>query len=304
MSGPGEAAGIAIRTRGLSKRYGRSWALRDCSLSVPEGRICALVGPNGAGKSTLLHLLAGLRAATAGDAIIFGQPPQQRRSFLAAVGFVAQEMPLYPRLTIQDHRDILRRLNDRWDDELFASRAARLGVPLSRRCGSLSGGQKAQVALALALAKRPPLLLLDEPVSALDPLARREFFASLSEAVAETSMTVVMSSHLIADLERICDHIVLLARAQVQLCADIDDVTSAHAVLIGPADKIPVIVRDHHVVACEQAGRRAKLLTRLAGPVADPAWSVQAAPMEDIVLAYMAAPGTHAGNPLELARAR
>jgi ABC-2 type transport system ATP-binding protein len=278
--------------------------LRDCSVQVPEGRISALVGPNGAGKSTLLQLLTGLRAPTSGQALIFGQVPAQNPAFLAMVGFVAQEMPLYPRLTIKDHRDVLARVNATWDDEAFIARAGRLGVPLSRRCGSLSGGQKAQVALALALAKRPRLLLLDEPLSALDPLARREFFASLGEAVAETSMTVMMSSHLVADLERVCDHIVLLARARTQLCGDIDEVTAAHAILIGPAEKVPVIQRDHDVIACEQAGRRAKLLARLRTAVIDPAWTVQAAPAEDIVLAYMAAPDTHSGICLELAGSR
>jgi ABC-2 type transport system ATP-binding protein len=249
-------------------------------------------------------LLTGLREPTAGQALIFGQPPRQDPAFLAMVGFVAQEMPLYPRLTINDHRDIFARLNATWDDELFLSRAGRLGVPLGRRCGGLSGGQKAQVALALAVAKRPRLLLLDEPVSALDPLARREFFASLSEAAAETSMTVVMSSHLIADLERVCDHMVLLARARTQLCGDLDEMITAHAILTGPAEKVPLIQRDHQVIACEQAGRRAKLLARLCGPVADPAWTVRPAPAEDIVLAYMADPDAHCGTAPELAGTR
>jgi ABC-2 type transport system ATP-binding protein len=293
----------AITTTGLGKRYRSSWVLRDCSVDVPQGRISALVGPNGAGKSTFLHLLAGLRLPSAGQALIFGQPPAQRREFLATVGFVAQEIPLYPWLTIGDHRDIMARLNVSWEDELFRRAVGRLDVPLSRRCGSLSGGQRAQVALALALAKRPRLLLLDEPVSALDPLARREFFAVLGEAVAETSMTVVLSSHLIADLERICDHLVLLARGRTQLCGDLDAVIAAHAVLIGPADKVPVIERDHHVIAAEQAGHRAKLLARLSGPMADPSWDVRPAPAEDIVLGYMAAGGGRA-RALALAGAR
>jgi ABC-2 type transport system ATP-binding protein len=287
-------SGMAIITTGLGKRYHASWALRDCSITVPQQRISALVGPNGAGKSTLLHLLAGLRSPSAGQALIFGQPPGQRQEFLATVGFVAQEMPLYPWLTIGDHRDIMARLNVTWDDDLFTAAVGRLDVPLSRRCGSLSGGQRAQVALALALAKRPRLLLLDEPTSALDPLARREFFASLGEATAETSMTVVLSSHLVADLERICDHLVLLTRGRTQLCGELDELIAARAILIGPADKIPVIERDHHVVAAEKAGHRAKLLIRTEGPLADPSWDVRPAPAEDIVVGYMAAPGSRA----------
>jgi ABC-2 type transport system ATP-binding protein len=286
--------GLAISTEGLGKRYGTSWALRDCSVRVPQGRISALVGPNGAGKSTLLHLLTGLRAPSTGQAFIFGRPPAQSPAFLAVVGFVAQEVPLYPWLSIKDHADIMARLNTTWDDRLLASRTARLGVPLSRRCGSLSGGQKAQIALALALAKRPRLLLLDEPVSALDPLARREFFASLSEAVAETAMTVMLSSHLIADLDRVCDHLVLLARGSTQLCGDLTEVITSHTVLTGPADKAATIARGHHVIAAERLGRRVKLMIRLTAPVTDPVWDLQPASAEDIVLAYMAASDTPA----------
>jgi ABC-2 type transport system ATP-binding protein len=297
--------GLAISTEGLGRRYGKSWALQDCSVRVPRGRISALVGPNGAGKSTLLHLLTGLRAPSTGQALIFGRAPEQSPALLAMVGFVAQEVPLYSWLSIKDHGDSMARLNTTWDDKLFASRAARLGVPLSRRCGSLSGGQKAQIALALALAKRPRLLLLlDEPVSALDPLARREFFASLSEAVAETAMTVMLSSHLLADLERVCDHLVLLARGRAQLCGDLAEVTASHTVLTGPADKAGTIARDHHMIAAEQFGRRVKLVVQLAAPVTDPVWDLQPASAEDIVLAYMAASDTPAMQAFDLAGSR
>jgi ABC-2 type transport system ATP-binding protein len=283
------SAGSAVSTRALGKRYRRSWALRECSITVPAGRISALVGPNGAGKSSLLHLLAGLRVPTNGTALIFGQVPRQTRSFLATVGFVAQEMPLYPRLSISGHREVFARLNSTWDDALFTSRITRLGLEPGQRCGSLSGGQQAQVALALALAKRPRLLLLDEPASALDPLARRELFASLREAAAQTSMTVVMSSHLIADLERVCDHLVLLSRAHTQLCGDISDLTAAHAQLTGPLAGLGWLERQHHVIACEQAAGHAKVLARLGTRPVDPAWTIEPAPIEQIVLAYMAA---------------
>ena len=293
----------AIRTHGLGKRYHRSWALRECSIAVPAGRVSALVGPNGAGKSTLLHVLAGLRAPTTGTALIFGQAPRQARSFLATIGFVAQEMPLYARLAISDHRDACARLNTTWDDTLFRGRITQLGLRLGQRCGSLSGGQQAQVALALALAKRPRLLLLDEPVSALDPLARREFFAALSEAAAQAPMTVIMSSHLTADLERVCDHVVLLARARTQLCGDIAHVIDAHALLTGPPGKLAGLERDHHVVAAEQASGHAKVLARLGVRPVDPAWTIRPAPFEQILLAYMAAAAAPGGAAGELAGA-
>jgi ABC-2 type transport system ATP-binding protein len=289
---------VAISAEALGKRYGHSWALRDCSVQVPRGRVSALVGPNGSGKSTLLHLLTGLRAPTAGQALVFGRPPEQRPAFLATVGFVAQEMPLYPRLSISDHRDVMARLNVTWDDDLFSSRAARLGVPLSRRCGSLSGGQQAQVALALALAKRPRLLLLDEPVAALDPLARQEFFTSLSEAVAQTSVTVVLSSHLIGDLQRVCDHLVLLEQGRTRLCGDLAGVIAAHATLTGPAGRAGAIERDHQVISRLNAGSQVTLLARLAAPLDDPGWEVRPASAEDIVLAYMAGSGPGRGQAL------
>ena len=155
MTGGMPRSWLAVSTEDLGKRYGQSWALRDCSVQVPRGRISALVGPNGAGKSTLLHLLTGLRPPGTGQAYIFGQPPRQSPPFLAMVGFVAQEMPLSPRLTINDHRDIMARDNTTWDAELIASRGSRRGFPLGRGCGSVSGGPKAQVALALALAYGP-----------------------------------------------------------------------------------------------------------------------------------------------------
>jgi len=226
----------AIDTHELSKRYRRVSALTECTVTVPEGRVCALVGPNGAGKTTLLRLLAGLASPTGGTACVLGSVPRQDPAFLAGIGFLAQEIPLYRRFTAEDHIRIGAHLNPRWDAPLARTRLAELRIPLDQRVGTLSGGQRAQVALALTLAKRPRLLLLDEPVAALDPLARRNFLATLTAAVADAAggLTVVLSSHLVTDLERICDHLILLAASRVQLCGDIGTLLAEHKVLVGP----------------------------------------------------------------------
>jgi ABC-2 type transport system ATP-binding protein len=193
----------ALEATGLGKRYRRTWALRDCTLELPRGRIAALVGPNGAGKTTLLHLAVGLLAPTEGAIRVLGEPPGGDPALLARVGFVAQDAPLYGDFTAAELLRLGARLNRRFDQALARDRLGRLGVPLDRRADRLSGGQRAQVALALALAKRPELLLLDEPVASLDPLARREFLQVLMGSVAEQDLTVLLSSHLLADLERV-----------------------------------------------------------------------------------------------------
>jgi ABC-2 type transport system ATP-binding protein len=286
-----------IETSGLTKRYRRVTALSDCTISVPEGRISALVGPNGAGKTTLLRLLAGLATPTAGQAVVLGGSPRQDPGYLAEIGFLAQEIPLYRRLTAEDHIGIGAHLNPRWDGESVRARLGALKIPPDRPVGTLSGGQRAQVALALTLAKRPRLLLLDEPLAALDPLARRNFLAALAEATAEATavqgdgeaggLTIVMSSHLIADIERVCDHLILLAESRVQLCADLDTVLAQHRVLTGPRKDTTAIGRTHAIVREDSTARQTTLLVRLNGPVIDPAWAVEEANLEEIVLGYM-----------------
>ena len=276
-----------IQTSGLTKRYRRVTALSDCTISVPEGRISALVGPNGAGKTTLLRLLAGLAAPTAGQAAVLGGAPRQDPAYLAGIGFLAQEIPLYRRLTTHDHIGIGTHLNPRWDSESARARLGGLKIPLDRPVGTLSGGQRAQVALALTLAKRPGLLLLDEPLAALDPLARRNFLATLAEAVAGGGLTVLVSSHLIADIERVCDHLILLAGSRVQLCGDIETVLTEHRFLTGPRKDTTAIARVHTIVREDSTARQTTLLVRLNGVVADPAWAVEAPNLEEIVLGYM-----------------
>ncbi|HEY6792248.1 MAG TPA: ABC transporter ATP-binding protein [Trebonia sp.] len=279
-----------IETSGLTKRYRRVTALSDCTISVPEGRISALVGPNGAGKTTLLRLLAALAAPTAGRAVVLGGTPRQDPAFLAEIGFLPQEVPLYRRLTTQDHIGIGAHLNPRWDGESVRERLGGLKIPLDQPVGTLSGGQRAQVALALTLAKRPQVLLLDEPVAALDPLARRHFLSTLADAVAEGGLTVILSSHLVADIERTCDHLILLASSRVQLCGDVEALLNEHQVLVGPRKDTTAIERDHTVIQAERTVRQTTLLVRLRGPlVTGPEWEAGDVSLEDLVLGYMGA---------------
>ena len=281
---PGPAA---IETSALFKRYGKVTALSDCTVSVPEGRISALIGPNGAGKTTLLRLLAGLSRPSAGQVTVNGITPRQDPAFLADIGYLAQDIPLYRRLSAEDHIRAGGHLNPRWDAESVRERLAYLNIPLDRAVGKLSGGQRAQVALALILAKQPRLLLLDEPVAALDPLARRNFLALLTDGVAAGGLTVVLSSHLVADLERVCDHLIMLASSRVQLCGDIDDLLAEHQVLTGPRKDTTAIEQNQRVVQITRTPRQTTLLVRLNGPVTDPAFEASDVGLEELALAYL-----------------
>jgi ABC-type multidrug transport system ATPase subunit len=275
----------AVETNGLGKRYGRNWALRDCSLELPSGRIAALVGPNGAGKSTLLHLLVGLQKPSAGTVTVFGRQPTES---LAHVGFVAQDTPLYRDFKPGELIEMCRRLNTKFDVALANERLAQIGIPTDRAVGKMSGGQRAQVALTLALAKRPRLLLLDEPVASLDPLARREFLQSLMGGVADEGTTVMLSSHLLGDLERVCDHIIVLNSSQVQVMGGVEELLGEHRLLVGASDLEP---HGLTVVQERRTNRQASLLVRGYDPTVthiDPQWTVNDVTLEDIVLAYLA----------------
>jgi ABC-2 type transport system ATP-binding protein len=284
----------AIEATGLGKRYRRTWALRDCNLTVPTGRIAALVGPNGAGKTTLLHLAVGLLAPTTGRIRVLDQDPGGP-GLLAQVGFVAQDTPLYRDFTVAEHLTMGGKLNPRFDQLLARGRLERLGIPLERRVGTLSGGQRAQVALAMALAKEPELLLLDEPLAALDPLARREFLQALMGAVAEQGVTVVLSSHLLADLERVCDYLIVLSAAHVQVLGSTEELLDQHRLLIGPYHATqPPIAGVAQVVRASHTDRQASLLVRISGSIPDPAWTAHQVTLEDLVLAYLADPSAGA----------
>jgi ABC-2 type transport system ATP-binding protein len=291
----------AIETVGLSKRYGSTWGLRDCSIEVPQGSISALVGPNGAGKTTLLRLLMGLRRPTSGEARVLGRAPAQDEDFLASVGFLAQEIPLYRQFSAAEHIRIGAHLNRGWDAAAAGQRLTALRVPLDRPVHSLSGGQRAQVALSLALAKRPRVLLLDEPLAALDPLARREFLTSLADVTVEGDVTVVLSSHLVHDLERVCNHLILLSASRVRLCGGIDDVLAGHRVLVGPRRSTAELERLFTIAKVTQTERQSRVLARLDGPVLDPAWEVSGVGLEDIILAYMSEDEAVAAGPLSVA---
>jgi ABC-2 type transport system ATP-binding protein len=286
-----------IETRALTKRYRRVTALSQATISVPEGAISALIGPNGAGKTTLLRLLTGLARPTGGEAAVLGGTPRQDPAFLADVGFLAQEIPLYRRFTAADHIAIGAHLNPRWDAASAWDRLKALGIPLNQAAATLSGGQRAQLALALTLAKQPRLLLLDEPVAALDPLARRHFLGTLAEAVAAGGLTVVLSSHLVADLERVCDHLILLSASRVQLCGDIDTLLAEHQILVGPRKDTTAIEKTHTLVQAERTARQTTLLLRMRGPVIDPAFEASDVTLEELVLGYMGqnAPPAYAG---------
>ena len=224
----------AIESQGLGKRYRKRWALTDCTLSIPTGHIVGLVGPNGAGKTTLLHLFTGLLTPTAGTIEVVGGTPAADPTQLAKVGFVAQDTPTYPGLSVADHLRLGAHLNPRWDRPYAQERIKRLGLEPAGKAGRLSGGQRAQLALTMAIAKRPDLLILDEPVASLDPLARREFLEELADAVAEHHMTVVLSSHLVSDLDAFCDYLIVLTAARVQAAGAVEDLLAAHNRLTGP----------------------------------------------------------------------
>jgi ABC-2 type transport system ATP-binding protein len=273
----------------LGKRYRRTWALRDCSLAIPEGRVVALVGPNGAGKTTLLHLAVGLLAPTAGEVRIFGAPPADRAEVLARVGFLAQDKPLYQGFTVAEMLRYGAQLNPGWDQALAGRWLERFQLPPARRVGHLSGGQRTQLALVLALAKRPRLLLLDEPMADLDPLVRHDLTRLLMETVAAEGLTVVFSSHVVAELATVCDYLVLLAVGRVQLAGDTEALLAGHKLLVGPR-RDPPTAGPHQIVEASHTQRQTTLLVRAAGPVHDPAWAVHEVGLEQLVLAYMRHP--------------
>ncbi|MGA5008700.1 ABC transporter ATP-binding protein [Streptomyces koyangensis] len=279
-----------LRAQALGKKYKQRWALRNCDLDVPAGRVVGLVGPNGAGKSTLLNLASGMLTPTVGTIEVCGGRPAEGVDQLAKVGFVAQDTPTYASLSVADHLDFAQRLNPRWDDAVARDRVRRLGLELKQRSGRLSGGQRAQLALTLGIAKRPELLILDEPVAALDPLARREFMQDLMEAVAEHEMSVVLSSHLVSDVERTCDYVIVLVDSQVQVAGDIDDLVASHHRLTGPRRDPATLPSGQHVISASHTDRQTTLLVRTDTAVHDPSWSVTPLGLEDIVLAYMTRP--------------
>lgn len=273
----------AVRALGLGKRFGRRWALSESTVDIPAGRVVGLVGPNGAGKTTLLRLAVGQLAPTTGSIEVLGRPPAAQ---LSRVGYVAQSTPVYSGLTVEEHLMLGQRLNPRWDMQIARDRLASADIDSRQRAGRLSGGHRAQLALAMALAKRPDLLILDEPLSALDPLARREFLQGLMESTADTGISVVLSSHVISDVERICDYLIVLVASRVRLAGDIDELLASHRQLTGHR-RDPATLPGIEVVTARHTERQTILLVRGQPPVDDPTWTVAGVSLEDLILGYM-----------------
>jgi ABC-2 type transport system ATP-binding protein len=282
----------AIETAALSRRFRRTWALRDCYLAIPAGHVAALVGPNGAGKTTLLHMAVGLTNPTAGSVTVLdgqraGSPAARHR-----VAFVAQDAPLYKNLSAADMLHLTRNLNWRWDAGRARARLSELGIPLAGKVGKLSGGQQAQLALTLALARRPDLLILDEPLARLDPLARHDFLASLMAAVAEDGISVVFSSHVVSELERVADYLIVLSRGRVQVAGEVEELLAGHRLLTGPAGKTEEVAKRLPLVHAQCAQRQAQLLVRTgdAGALVPEGFESHRVGLEELVLSYLREP--------------
>jgi ABC-2 type transport system ATP-binding protein len=290
-----------IEAHGLDKRYGRTCALTDCTLEIPAGHVVGLVGPNGAGKSTLLNLAVGLLAPSSGTIEVLGGVPASDPTQLGRVGFVAQDTPTFSSLSVADHLEMGARLNLGWDRDLARTRIDQLGLNPHQKAGKLSGGQRAQLALTLAIAKRPEVLFLDEPVASLDPLARREFLQLLMATVVDQAVSVILSSHLVADLERVCDYLVVLVSSRVQLAGPVDELLASHYRLIGApraADSLPA---NQEVIESSHTDRQSTFLIRTDDPIHDPHWTVEPIGLEDMVLAYMGRAAVHHASPARLA---
>jgi ABC-2 type transport system ATP-binding protein len=286
-----------LDAQGLGKRYGKRWALSDCTLAIPAGHVTGLVGPNGAGKTTLLSLAVGLLAPTAGSVHVLGGLPASSEAQLAKVGFVAQDTPTYAGLSVADHLRLGAHLNPGWDAKLAERRIAGLGLHPAQKAGKLSGGQRAQLALTLAIAKRPQVLILDEPIASLDPLARREFLQTLMEVTAEDELSVVMSSHLVSDLERICDYLVVLVASRVQVAGEVDTLLASHYQLTGPRREPETLPADWEIISESYTDRQGTLLVRSEAPITDPGLTVDKIGLEDLVLAYMSHAIKPSGRP-------
>lgn len=281
-----------LKAQGLGKKYRRKWALAGCSIDIEAGHVTGLVGPNGAGKSTLLNLAAGMLEPTAGTIEVCGGVPGSGPDQLEKVGYVAQSTPVYAGLTVEEHLRLGAHLNPEWDEKLAQRRVERIGLDPKQQAGKLSGGQRAQLALTLGIAKRPELLLLDEPVASLDPLARREFLADLMESVAEHGVSVVLSSHLVADLERVCDHMIVLVDSQVRITGEVEHLLDTHHRLTGPRRDLDTLPSDQHVISASHTDRQTTVVVRADGPILDPSWTVGQLTLEDLILEYMSNPVT------------
>ena len=289
-----------IETSGLGKRYGKSWALQDCTLAVPAGQLAALVGPNGAGKSTLMNMTAGLSVPTSGTVTVLGGHRAGSPAALNGVAFVAQDAPVYKNLSAGDMLHLTRNLNQGFDTPFAQARLAELGIPLKKKAGKLSGGQQSQLALTLALARRPRLLILDEPLAALDPIARQDFLTAVMTAMADDGVSVLLSSHQVAELERVADFLIVLAHAQLQVAGEVDDLLAGHRLLTGPTAEADAYASRLTVVQTRRGDAQTHLLVRTGETAASvpPGWESHQVSLEEVVMAYLRSPGVSEPAPL------
>jgi ABC-2 type transport system ATP-binding protein len=276
-----------VETSELGRRFGSKWALRDCTISIPEGHLVALVGPNGAGKSTLLNILVGLTVPSTGSAAVLGGERAGSLAALSGIAFVAQDMSLYRNLSVADMLHLARNLNHYFDHIYARHRLADLGIAERHRTGKLSGGQQAQLALTLALARRPRLLVLDEPTASLDPVARHDFMAAVVTAMAEDGVSVVLSSHIIAELERVADYLVLISNGNVRLDGPVEEILSRHRLLTGPASRADDI--HDEVIEASTAGQQAHRLVRIETNdfTVPTGFECRGVGLEELTLAYL-----------------
>ncbi len=282
-----------IETTGLGKRYGSTWALRECTLAIPQGSLAALVGPNGAGKTTLMQMVVGLAVPSAGTVTVLDGQPAGSAAALDGIAFVGQDAPMHKNLSAGDMLHLTKNLNRSFDLRYAQARLAQLGIPLKRKSGKLSGGQQAQLALTLALARRPRLLILDEPLAMLDPLARHDFMATVMAAMADDGVSVLLSSHALAELERVADYLVLLSGGMVRLDGEVEDLLACHRVLTGPAAEADAYAKRLNVILARRAEAQAHLLVR-SGETSEPpapGWQAHSVSLEELVMSYLRSPG-------------
>ncbi|HEY7420175.1 MAG TPA: ABC transporter ATP-binding protein [Ktedonobacteraceae bacterium] len=277
-----------LEASSLGKRYGKDWALQNCNLQVPMGSVAGLIGLNGAGKTTLMHLAVGLIESSEGSmSVLELSPDKQLADLLPRIGFVPQERVFYKGFSVRDMLMLGKKLNPRWDEALAQQLASRLYLPLRQKTEKLSGGQRDMLAVIMALAKNAELLLLDEPFASLDPLARRECLKMIMETVEAKGTTVLLSSHIVSDLEQACGYMVILSSACVQLAGDRDSIMESHKLLIGPSDEFEPLSKEHTVVQAHRAERQTNAVVRLHDKFTEPNWQVKDMTLEDIALAYL-----------------
>lgn len=277
-----------IETADLGRRFGSAWALRECTLAIPEGHLAALVGPNGAGKTTLLNLVVGLTEPSVGGVTVLGGQPAGSLAALDGIGFVAQDMALYRHLSVGDMVHMTRNLNLHFDASFARNRLTDLGIRSKQKAGKLSGGQQAQLALTLALARHPRLLVLDEPTARLDPLARHDFMATVMTAMAEDGVSVVLSSHMLAELERVADYLVLISQGRVRLDGTVENLLAHHRLVTSSvAGQIDGAGWD--VIESSGAGMQMHQLVRLPSSDAPlpPGCEARRVGIEELTLAYL-----------------